>query len=182
MWRSPTSVPVVWHLIYAQHLALCGARPKHKCMVQSKRLTPGLFPFTLCGFVLLLIDVVDTGVLSLPRVLPSNTLNIDEGGGVVLAGIGQQCPPPSLLLPVPANERCSLLFTPHINGDLVNAHWAALGGCCNHRRQRQLQLLPPLLRFLSSIVFAPPPDSSSRSVLSVPDGGPSCTPTLRCWS
>ena len=103
-------------------------------------------------------------------------------GGIVPAGIGQQCPPLSLLRPVPANERCSLLSTPHINGDLVNAHWAALGGCCNHHGQRQLQLLPPLLRFLSSIVFAPPPDSSSRSVLSVPDGGPSCTPTLRCWS
>ncbi len=40
----------------------------------------GFFLFTLCGIVLLLLDVVDAGVSSLPRLSPFNTLIMDEGG------------------------------------------------------------------------------------------------------
>ena len=44
-----------------------------------------------------------------------------------LPGVGQRCPLPSLLLPVPADVRRSLLPTLRDGGDLVNARRAALG-------------------------------------------------------
>jgi hypothetical protein len=102
-------------------------------------------------------------------------------GGIVPAGVGQRCPLPSLLLRVPADARRSLLPMPRIDGDLVNAHRAALGRYRDRRGRRRLRLLPPLLRSFSSIVFAPP-DSSSRSSSSAPDDGPFCTPSSRCRS
>jgi hypothetical protein len=102
-------------------------------------------------------------------------------GGIVPAGVGQSCPLLSLLLRVPADARRSLLPTPRIDGDLVNAHRAALGRYRDRRGRRRLRLLPPLLRSFSSIVFAPP-DSSSRSSSSAPDDGPFCAPSSRCLS
>jgi hypothetical protein len=102
-------------------------------------------------------------------------------GGIVPAGVGQQCPLPLLLIRVPADARRSLLPTPRIDGDLVNAHRAALGRYRYRCGRRGLQLLPPLLRSFSSIVIAPP-DSSSRSLSSAPDDGPFCTPSSRCRS
>jgi hypothetical protein len=45
----------------------------------------------------------------------------------VPAGVGRQCPLPSILLPIPADVRRSLLPTLRDGGDLVNARRAALG-------------------------------------------------------
>jgi len=106
---------------------------------------------------------------------PSSPSSLTRGG-IVPAGVGQSCPLLSLLLRVPADARRSLLPTPRIDGDLVNAHRAALGRYRDRRGRRRLRLLPPLLRSFSSIVFAPP-DSSSRSSSSAPDDGPFCAPS-----
>jgi hypothetical protein len=40
--------------------------------------------FTSCGIVLILLLVVVAGVSSLPRIMPFDALNIDEGGVVLL--------------------------------------------------------------------------------------------------
>ena len=63
-----------------------------------------------------------------------NTLIINKGG-VVTAGVGQQCPLPFLLLPIPADVRCSLLPTLRNNRDLTNARWTALGRYPDHPGQ-----------------------------------------------
>jgi hypothetical protein len=104
-----------------------------------------------------------------------STPSLSMRGGIVPAGVGQRCPLPSLLLRVPADARRSLLPTPCIDGDLVNAHRAALGRYRDRRRRRRLRLLPPSLRSFSSIVFAPP-DSSSRSSSSAPTTDPFVPP------
>jgi len=66
--------------------------------------------FTLCGIVLILLLVVDAGVVSsIPRPVPFDALIINEGGGIVPAGIGGRCPLPSLLLLVPVDAHRSLL-------------------------------------------------------------------------
>ena len=78
--------------------------------------------FTLCGIVLILFLVVDAGVVSsIPRLAPFDALIIDEGGGIVPAGIGGRCPLPSLLLLVPVDAHRSLLPAAHFNGNLINA-------------------------------------------------------------
>ncbi len=70
--------------------------------------------------------------VTLLTVVPS-TPSSSMRGGIVPAGVGQRCPLPSLLLPVTANVHRSLLPTLRDGGDLVNAHWAALGRLCDHR-------------------------------------------------
>ena len=81
-------------------------------------------------------------------------------GGIVPAGIGRQCPLPSLLLSVPADVRRSLLPTLRDGGDLVNARWAALG---RYRNRRSDDDYDCSLRYCipSPPSCLPPPDSSS---------------------